>query len=167
MAGPFTSPALSPPPCSITGDTNLTVPFGVVSSRELSAADKFTPSVPVVIHLTGCSFDADTTPTPGSSGKFSKVSVGFRGQSNTDNKSFRNLGDAPNVGIQLLQGDNSTLIVPNAPADTTKAQQLVAGANQLNFFARLLAFVFHWYEPHMRTTNSFTDSLSIGCIVLP
>ncbi|EIX8424124.1 fimbrial protein, partial [Salmonella enterica] len=49
-------------------------------------------------------------------------------------------GSAQHVGVQLLKNDNSTLIEPNSTAsDTTDAQQLQTGNNELKFFARLIA----------------------------
>ncbi|EAA8947999.1 fimbrial protein StdA, partial [Salmonella enterica] len=42
-------------------------------------------------------------------------------------------------GVQLLKSDNSTIIEPNTPMPDGDAQQLQAGNNELNFFARLIA----------------------------
>ncbi|ECJ9600601.1 fimbrial protein StdA, partial [Salmonella enterica] len=41
--------------------------------------------------------------------------------------------------VQLLKNDNSTIIEPNTPMPDGDAQQLQAGNNELNFFARLIA----------------------------
>ncbi|EDM3692496.1 fimbrial protein StdA [Salmonella enterica subsp. enterica serovar Infantis] len=130
---------ISNTPCSVApGDLNMTVPFGTVSYRLLKTAGASTPSVPITIHLTDCSFDPDSGATPSPVGLFSKVAVAFNGPGDVTNKVFTNTGSATNVGIQILQSDNTTLIVPNAPADSTgHAQQLQFGDNQLNFFARL------------------------------
>lgn len=43
------------------------------------------------------------------------------------------------VGVQLLKSDNTTIIEPNTPMPDSDAQQLQAGKNELNFFARLIA----------------------------
>ncbi|EAY3811849.1 fimbrial protein StdA, partial [Salmonella enterica] len=43
------------------------------------------------------------------------------------------------VGVQLLKSDNTSLITPNTPMPDGEAQQLQAGNNELNFFARLIA----------------------------
>ncbi|WP_243275496.1 fimbrial protein, partial [Salmonella enterica] len=48
-------------------------------------------------------------------------------------------GSAQHVGVQLLKGDNTSLITPNTPMPDGDAQQLQAGNNELNFFARLIA----------------------------
>ncbi|MGL0121098.1 fimbrial protein, partial [Salmonella enterica subsp. enterica] len=48
-------------------------------------------------------------------------------------------GKAQHVGVQLLKSDNTTIIEPNTPMPDTDAQQLQAGNNELNFFARLIA----------------------------
>ncbi|HAT1685488.1 TPA: fimbrial protein [Klebsiella oxytoca] len=129
-------------PCSIApGDDALTVSFGQVSHKELDADGKFTPSQPIVIHLTGCSFDPDTaTPVTRPEGLMSKVQVSFgKAAVTTGIKAFANTASADaaqNVGVQLLESNNSTIINPNT---ASTAQQLQAGDNQLKFFARLLA----------------------------
>lgn len=129
-------------PCSIVpgpGDGTLTVAFGQVSKHELKAADMTTASKPIVIHLTGCTFDQDTATPPNPDGLLSKVTVTFRGNASPDNKGFTNGGTAKKVLIQLLKSDNTTLVTPNATPDVKDAQLLQPGDNELRFFARLLA----------------------------
>ncbi|EBR8158063.1 fimbrial protein StdA [Salmonella enterica subsp. enterica serovar Newport] len=128
-------------PCNIApGDDALKVEFGQVSYRELSAADKYTASQPIVIHLTDCSFNPDTaTPVTRPEGLMSKVQVAFTGDATNNNKGFVSTGSAANVAVQLLKSDNSTLIPPGYVPTDADAQQLQPGNNELRFFARLLA----------------------------
>ncbi|EBR5103382.1 fimbrial protein [Salmonella enterica] len=148
-AGPFGSGkitftgTITNSPCDIApGDDAITVPFGQVSYRKLNAADATTDSKPFTIHLQNCAFDpngADVTDAS-SAGKMSKVTVSFSGGANVAKKAYTTSGSAQHVGVQLLKSDNATLIEPNSTAsDTTDAQQLQAGNNELNFFARLIA----------------------------
>ncbi|EDX0051823.1 fimbrial protein [Salmonella enterica] len=128
-------------PCDIApGDDAITVPFGQISYRKLSTADATTESKQFTIHLQNCAFDANATTIAGSAGKMSKVTVSFSGAGDTTHHAYISTGSAQHVGVQLLKSDNSTLIEPNSTAsDTTDAQQLQAGNNELNFFARLIA----------------------------
>ncbi|EDK0679078.1 fimbrial protein StdA [Salmonella enterica] len=128
-------------PCDIApGDDAITVQFGQISYRKLNAANATTDSKPFTIHLQNCAFDPNTTNTEGSAGKMSKVTVSFSGSGDTTHHAYISTGSAQHVGVQLLKNDNSTLIEPNSTAsDTTDAQQLQAGNNELNFFARLIA----------------------------
>ncbi|EHH5779587.1 fimbrial protein, partial [Salmonella enterica] len=123
-------------------DDAITVPFGQISYRKLNAADATTNSKPFTIHLQNCAFDPNDagSNTAGSAGKMSKVTVSFSGAGDTTHHAYVSTGSAQHVGVQLLKSDNSTLIEPNSTAsDTTDAQQLQAGNNELNFFARLIA----------------------------
>ncbi|EAW3106535.1 fimbrial protein StdA [Salmonella enterica subsp. enterica] len=130
-------------PCDIApGDDAITVPFGQVSYRKLNAADATTESKPFTIHLQNCAFDPNGTDVTdaSSAGKMSKVTVSFSGTGDTTHHAYVSTGSAQHVGVQLLKSDNATLIEPNSTAsDTTDAQQLQAGNNELNFFARLIA----------------------------
>ncbi|EBS2928745.1 fimbrial protein StdA [Salmonella enterica subsp. enterica serovar Hvittingfoss] len=148
-AGPFGSGkitftgTITNSPCDIApGDDAITVPFGQISYRKLNTADATTDSKPFTIHLQNCAFDpndAGSNPA-GSAGKMSKVTVSFSGTGDTTHHAYVSTGSAQHVGVQLLKSDNSTLIEPNSTAsDTTDAQQLQAGNNELNFFARLIA----------------------------
>ncbi|HEB6950336.1 TPA: fimbrial protein StdA, partial [Salmonella enterica subsp. enterica serovar Hvittingfoss] len=110
-------------PCSIApGDDNLTISLGQVSKKQLTATGNASPSVPVTIHLTGCSFD---TPADGAS-TFSKVTTSFDGSLDSTNKGYVNTasGGAQNVVVQLLNSDTT-------PVDTQKLkeQQLTNGDN--------------------------------------
>ncbi|ECV5226456.1 fimbrial protein, partial [Salmonella enterica subsp. diarizonae] len=129
-------------PCDIApGDDAITVPFGQISYRKLNAADATTESKPFTIHLQNCAFDpndAGSNPA-GSAGKMSKVTVSFSGGANVAKKAYTTSGSAPHVGVQLLKSDNSTIIDPNTPMPDGDAQQLQAGNNELNFYARLIA----------------------------
>ncbi|EAQ6107622.1 fimbrial protein StdA [Salmonella enterica subsp. diarizonae] len=127
-------------PCDIApGDDAITVPFGQISYRKLNTADATTDSKPFTIHLQNCAFDANTTNVAGSAGKMSKVTVSFSGTGDTTHHAYISTGSAQHVGVQLLKSDNSTIIEPGATMPDTDAQQLQAGNNELNFFARLIA----------------------------
>ncbi|ECX7867296.1 fimbrial protein [Salmonella enterica] len=129
-------------PCDIApGDDAITVPFGQISYRKLNTADATTDSKPFTIHLQNCAFDpndAGSNPA-GSAGKMSKVTVSFSGTADTSGKAYVSTGSAQHVGVQLLKSDNTSLITPNTPMPDGDAQQLQAGNNELNFFARLIA----------------------------
>ncbi|EAM8779402.1 fimbrial protein [Salmonella enterica] len=147
-AGPFGSGkitftgTITNSPCDIApGDDAITVPFGQISYRKLNAADATTESKPFTIHLQNCAFDpndAGSNPA-GSAGKMSKVTVSFSGGANVAKKAYTTSGSAQHVGVQLLKSDNSTIIDPNTPMPDGDAQQLQAGNNELNFYARLIA----------------------------
>ncbi|HIF3106220.1 TPA: fimbrial protein [Salmonella enterica] len=130
-------------PCDIApGDDNIQVSFGQVSNRHFKAADDTTDPKPFTIHLKDCSFNpnaADSGVSADSAGKLSKVTVSFSGAGETTHNSYVNTGSATNVGVQLLKSDGHTYIAPNSTAPEADAQQLQAGNNNLNFFARLVA----------------------------
>ncbi|EIB7296351.1 fimbrial protein [Salmonella enterica] len=145
-AGPFGSGkilftgTITNSPCDIApGDDAITVPFGQISYRKLNTVDATTESKPFTIHLQNCAFDPNTSETAGSAGKMSKVTVSFSGAANTSKKAYTTSGIAQHVGVQLLKSDNATIIEPNTPMPDGDAQQLQAGNNELNFFARLIA----------------------------
>ncbi|EBN5474556.1 fimbrial protein [Salmonella enterica] len=145
-AGPFGSGkitftgTITNSPCDVApGDDAITVPFGQISYRKLNAADATTNSKPFTIHLQNCAFDPNSPDVTGSAGKMSKVTVSFSGSGDTTHKAYISTGSAQHVGVQLLKNDNSTIIEPNTPMPDTDAQQLKAGNNELNFFARLIA----------------------------
>ncbi|EAB9334054.1 fimbrial protein StdA [Salmonella enterica subsp. enterica serovar Kiambu] len=145
-AGPFGSGkilftgTITNSPCDIApGDDAITVPFGQISYRKLNTADATTDSKPFTIHLQNCAFDPNETTIVGSAGKMSKVTVSFSGTADTSGKAYVSTGSAQHVGVQLLKGDNTSLITPNTPMPDGDAQQLQAGNNELNFFARLIA----------------------------
>lgn len=145
-AGPFGSGkilftgTITNSPCDIApGDDAITVSFGQISYRKLNTADATTESKPFTIHLQNCAFDPNTSETAGSAGKMSKVTVSFSGAANTSKKAYTTSGIAQHVGVQLLKSDNATIIEPNTPMPDGDAQQLQAGNNELNFFARLIA----------------------------
>ncbi|EAR6897576.1 fimbrial protein [Salmonella enterica] len=127
-------------PCDIApGDDAITVQFGQISYRHLKNADDHSDSKPFTIHLQNCAFDPNTTDTAGSAGKMSKVTVSFSGSGDTTHHAYISTGSAQHVGVQLLKNDNSTVIEPNTPMQDADAQQLQAGNNELNFFARVVA----------------------------
>ncbi|EJS4757590.1 fimbrial protein [Salmonella enterica] len=145
-AGPFGSGkilftgTITNSPCNIApGDDAITIPFGQISYRKLNTADATTESKPFTIHLQNCAFDPNETTIAGSAGKMSKVTVSFSGTADTSGKAYVSTGRAQHVGVQLLKSDNTTIIEPNTPMPDTDAQQLQAGNNELNFFARLIA----------------------------
>ncbi|EFS7707288.1 fimbrial protein [Salmonella enterica] len=147
-AGPFGSGkvtftgTITNSPCDIApGDDAITVPFGQISYRKLNAENATTDSKPFTIHLQNCAFDpndAGSNPA-GSAGKMSKVTVSFSGSGDITHKAYISTGSSQHVGVQLLKNDNSTIIEPNTPMPDADAQQLQAGNNELNFFARLIA----------------------------
>ncbi|EDX9483626.1 fimbrial protein [Salmonella enterica] len=127
-------------PCDIApGDDAITVPFGQISYRKLSAENATTDSKPFTIHLQNCAFDPNDTTVAGSAGKMSKVTVSFSGTGDITHKAYISTGSAEHVGVQLLKSDNTTIIEPNTPMPDADAQQLQAGNNELKFFARLIA----------------------------
>ncbi|CUI30367.1 fimbrial protein [Achromobacter sp. 2789STDY5608621] len=131
-------------PCSISAaDTNMTIDMGQVSKKDLTATGKFSTSVPINIHMTGCTFDADPAPPAGTgnaNGKLSKIGVTFQGTSATPASGLlTNIGGAANVVVQLLNKDNNTPINIGTPATAANAQQMTASNGVLNFFARLMA----------------------------
>ncbi|ECI8027665.1 fimbrial protein [Salmonella enterica subsp. enterica serovar Ramatgan] len=145
-AGPFGSGkitftgTITNSPCDVApGDDAITVPFGQISYRKLNTADATTNSKPFTIHLQNCAFDPNSPDVTGSAGKMSKVTVSFSGSGDTTHKAYISTGSAQHVGVQLLKNDNSTIIEPNTPMPDGDAQQLKAGNNELNFFARLIA----------------------------
>ncbi|EJA8866149.1 fimbrial protein [Salmonella enterica subsp. enterica serovar Newport] len=145
-AGPFGSGkitftgTITNSPCDVApGDDAITVPFGQISYRKLNAADATTNSKPFTIHLQNCAFDPNSPDVTGSAGKMSKVTVSFSGSGDITHKAYISTGSAQHVGVQLLKNDNSTIIEPNTPMPDADAQQLQAGNNELNFFARLIA----------------------------
>ncbi|MEY6296390.1 fimbrial protein, partial [Salmonella enterica subsp. enterica serovar Corvallis] len=147
-AGPFGSGkitftgTITNSPCDIApGDDAITVPFGQISYRKLNTADATTDSKPFTIHLQNCAFDpndAGSNPA-GSAGKMSKVTVSFSGGANVAKKAYTTSGSAQHVGVQLLKSDNTAIIEPNTQMPEDDAQQLQAGNNELNFYARLIA----------------------------
>ncbi|EBY5146737.1 fimbrial protein [Salmonella enterica subsp. enterica serovar Gloucester] len=146
-AGPFGSGkilftgTITNSPCDIApGDDAITVPFGQISYRKLNVADATTESKPFTIHLQNCAFDTnDAATSPNPVGKMSKVTVAFSGGADVAKKAYTTNGVAKHVGVQLLKSDNTTIIEPNTPMPDGDAQQLQAGNNELNFFARLIA----------------------------
>ncbi|EAQ4451584.1 fimbrial protein [Salmonella enterica] len=145
-AGPFGSGkitftgTITNSPCDVApGDDAITVPFGQISYRKLNTADATTDSKPFTIHLQNCAFDAGSSDAPGSAGLMSKVTVSFSGTGDSTHHAYISTGSAEHVGVQLLKSDNSTIIEPNTPMPDGDAQQLQAGNNELNFFARLIA----------------------------
>ncbi|EDU8855739.1 fimbrial protein [Salmonella enterica] len=146
-AGPFGSGKITftgtvtNSPCDIApGDDAITVPFGQISYRKLNTADATTESKPFTIHLQNCAFDPDdATSNPNKVGKMSKVTVSFSGGANVAKKAYTTSGSAQHVGVQLLKSDNTAIIEPNTQMPEGDAQQLQAGNNELNFYARLIA----------------------------
>ncbi|ECG5863059.1 fimbrial protein [Salmonella enterica] len=130
-------------PCSVDSkDTNLTVDFGQVSYRELKGAGATQKSAQsFVIHLKDCEFDKNNPDVPGSAGQMSKVQVSFTGTS-TGDKAYDNTpgsGRATGVGVQLLDSKMTPLVPSEVAMPNNKTeQQLHAGDNQLEFFARLM-----------------------------
>lgn len=125
-------------PCDIAPeDSNIQVAFGQVSDRHFKKTDNTTDSKKFTIHLKNCSFDKDTA-TSGANpvGLMSKVTVTFTGTGETTHHSYPSTGSTQDVGVQILESDNTTVINPGTDA---KEKQLSADSNDLDFFARLIA----------------------------
>lgn len=119
-------------PCSIlAADSNLAIDLGQVSKTALTTADSHGNSVPIEIHMTGCSFAPTGTPAAAPP---SKIEVTFPGQSGTNGIVPNTMGDAANVGIQLLKADGSTKVNFTVEGDGV---QMHDGNNVLSFFARI------------------------------
>ncbi|EAA8949668.1 fimbrial protein [Salmonella enterica] len=137
-------------PCSIVPDSqNIKVDLGQVSMKSLSAADKYSSSVPVTISLTGCSFEAapGTPPTDGTTGNYSKVAVTFPGVmpppgGDLTKGEIANTANSPaaNVAIQLLKGDgvNPVDLSKTTPTTGDITLDTSSATNKLNFFARMI-----------------------------
>ncbi|EJA5030411.1 fimbrial protein [Salmonella enterica] len=133
-------------PCSIVpNDQNIQVNLGQVSLKTLSGVDKTSSAVPVTINLTGCSFDAPTSPD--TTVKYSKVAVTFPdaqapsgGNLNKGEIANSASNPAENVVIQLLQGDGTTPVDLTKLSPTTGDIQLDAtsATNKLQFYARMM-----------------------------
>ncbi|MGE8655880.1 MAG: fimbrial protein [Achromobacter sp.] len=128
-------------PCSITAaDSNQVIDLGQISKKDLNAANKFSASVPISIHLTGCTFGA-ATGTPATN--MSKVGIAFTGATtDATTGKLTNTGSATNVVVQILDKSNATPVNFNTAPSAANATQMTDGggpANALNFFARLFA----------------------------
>ncbi|EGU3668858.1 fimbrial protein [Salmonella enterica] len=133
-------------PCSIAPESQaLQVDLGQVSMKSLSAADKYSSSVPVTITLTGCSFDdLGSSPAAGST-NYSKVAVTFPGVlaptgGDLTKGEIVNTANSPaaNVAIQLLQGDGVTPVDLSSSATGNITLDTSSATNKLNFFARMI-----------------------------
>lgn len=133
-------------PCSIVPDSqNIKVDLGQVSMKSLSAADKYSSSVPVTISLTGCSFE--NTAGQSTTSNYSKVAVTFpgvmppQGGDLTKGEIANTAGNAAkNVAIQLLKGDGVNPVdLSKAPATGDITLDTSSATNKLNFFARMIA----------------------------
>ncbi|EHR2384261.1 fimbrial protein [Salmonella enterica subsp. enterica serovar Newport] len=136
-------------PCSIVpNDQNIKVNLGQVSLKTLDAADKYSSAVPVTINLTGCSFEAPTSPS--TTVKYSKVAVTFPGTNTPaggDATKGQIANDAPdaakNVAIQLLKGDGTTPVdVSKVNPGATDAGNIqldpTSVSSKLQFYARMI-----------------------------
>lgn len=140
----FTGSVLDAPCTIAAGDSKMTIDLGQISNKDLTgAAGKIaSTSVPIQIHLAGCTFDKDTAAVgPNPNGKLSKVGVTFTGAPADAAKGMlTNIGTAQNVSVQLMDFNNTTPINMTTPptATSTNLQQMHNGAgNTLNFFARV------------------------------
>ncbi|EJM4069280.1 fimbrial protein [Salmonella enterica] len=135
----FITGSVTNAPCDIAaGDDAIKVELPQVSVRHFKAPGDTSDSKSFAIHLRDCGFDADTS-KPGSVGQFSKVAVSFSSGSGYDvtQHAVTNPVGAKNIGVQILESDNSTIIDFSKP--DTAGKQLQVGNNELNFFARLIA----------------------------
>ncbi|EBK4666942.1 fimbrial protein StdA [Salmonella enterica] len=145
-AGPFGSGqitftgTITNSPCDIaTGSEAINVPLGQVSDRHFKADSDTSDSKPFQISLRNCSFDLETPSDAKSKLLLSKVAVSFASTSSYDTAKHAvvNPVGAKNIGVQLLESDNSTVIDFTKP--DTLGKQLVPGNNDLSFYARLIA----------------------------
>lgn len=145
-AGPFGSGkitftgTITNSPCDIaTGSEAINVPLGQVSDRHFKTESATSDSKPFQISLRNCSFDLVNPDKPEGGLKLSKVAVSFASTSSYDTAKHAvvNPVGAKNIGVQLLESDNST-VIDFATPDTT-GKQLVPGNNDLSFYARLIA----------------------------
>ncbi|ECC4968146.1 fimbrial protein [Salmonella enterica subsp. enterica serovar Bonariensis] len=135
-------------PCSIVPESqNIQVNLGQVSAKSLKAAGATSSAVPIIINLTGCSFD---TPPSGGGTNYSKVAVDFPGvpapetsDGTLDNGEIKNMASnspATKVAIQLLKSDASTPVkLDTPPANGDINLDTTSGNNQLKFFARMIS----------------------------
>ncbi|EEN5590684.1 fimbrial protein [Salmonella enterica] len=145
-AGPFGSGqitftgTITNSPCDIaTGSEAFNVPLGQVSDRHFKAESDTSDSKPFQISLRNCSFDFKNPDKHDEGLALSKVAVSFATSSSYDiaKHAVVNPVGAKNIGVQLLESDNSTVIDFNKP--DTEGKQLVPGNNDLSFYARLIA----------------------------
>lgn len=144
-AGPFATGKIlftgkiNDAPCDVsTLDSQITVGFGSISQKHFKAKGDVTDSQPFTIHLKNCSFDAATS---AGAIPLSKVTIAFNSEAGVVDKTnhdWDSIGSANNVGVQLLQSDNHTIIEPDT-ASVDIATPLNTGDNSLNFFARLVS----------------------------
>lgn len=135
----FITGSVTNAPCDIAaGDDAIKVELPQVSVRHFKAKGDVSDSKSFAIHLRDCGFETDAS-KPDSVGKFSKVAVSFSSGSgyDTTQHAVTNPVGAKNIGVQILKGDNSTVIDFDTP--DTAGKQLQVGNNELNFFARLVA----------------------------
>ncbi|ECK2142749.1 fimbrial protein StdA [Salmonella enterica subsp. enterica serovar Enteritidis] len=132
-------------PCSIVpGDDKLDINLGQVSQKMLSAADKGSTPVDVVIHLNSCQFDVDTPPANGGTanphGALSKVDVEFANytSSSVSTGLLHNDGTAAHVDVQLLDNAGQPIPLDRVASDAT-AHQLTGPTGEMTFKARMLA----------------------------
>lgn len=134
-------------PCSIVpGDDKLDINLGQVSQKMLSAADKGSTPVDVVIHLNSCQFDVDNPPANGGTanphGALSKVDVEFANYATSDASKglLHNDGDAQHVDVQLLDNSGQPLVLNRTASDSNStAHQLTGSTGEMTFKARMLA----------------------------
>ncbi|EBI7230596.1 fimbrial protein [Salmonella enterica] len=136
-------------PCSIVPESqNIQVNLGQVSAKSLKNAGATSSAVPIIINLTGCSFDEP--PTNGTSTNYSKVAVDFPGVpapetsdgtlGNGEIKNMASNSPATKVAIQLLKSDASTPVkLDTPPANGDINLDTTSGNNQLKFFARMIS----------------------------
>lgn len=136
-------------PCSIVPESqNIQVNLGQVSAKSLKTAGATSSAVPIIINLTGCSFD--TPPSGGAGTNYSKVAVDFPGVpapetsdgtlGNGEIKNMASNSPATKVAIQLLKSDASTPVkLDTPPANGDINLDTTSGNNQLKFFARMIS----------------------------
>lgn len=135
--------------CAVApGSQSQVVDLLINAVRQLHSVGEVTPIIPFSIELTPCG----TAVTA--------VKIGFVGISDTNNKSLLALesgsSNASGVGIQILDGDKTPLIL-NADSNNITWTPLVAGkSNTLRFYARLMASKLPIVAGHIRATATFT-----------
>lgn len=133
-------------PCSIPSESqNINVNLGEVGSARLKDKNATSDSVPVVIHLTGCSFEK---PTESGAVALSKVTVSFTNvnapettDGTLENGVIKNMDSTPasHVAIQLLGPDYKNVDLSPAGKGSEIQLETTSADNSLNFYARMIS----------------------------
>lgn len=135
--------------CAVAGESkDFTVDLMNNAAKQFNAVGVTTPAVPFRIVLSPCG------------GAVSAVKVGFTGVADNGNTSLLKLDTggsaAAGMGVQILNGQQTTLLI-NAASSTIPWTTLTPGqTNTLNFYARLMATQVPVTPGHVNATATFT-----------